>query len=131
MRHETGLRHRAFDGIHQQQHRIHHRQNALDFATEIGVSRGIDDVDVIVAPVECSVLGQNRDPALALEIVAVHHALASVLARIERAGLAEQLVDKGRFAMINVRDDGDITEILNHGVGPVGRKGRHYTHALM
>jgi hypothetical protein len=44
--HEAGLRHRAFDGIDQQQHAVDHRQHALDFTAEVGVARGVDDVDV-------------------------------------------------------------------------------------
>ena len=36
---EPGLRHRTFGRIHQDQHAIHHAQNPLDFAAEIGVAR--------------------------------------------------------------------------------------------
>ena len=45
-RDETGLRHRAFDGIHQQEHTIDHRQHTLHFAAKVGAPRGIDDVDM-------------------------------------------------------------------------------------
>ena len=45
-RNEAGLRHRAFDGIDQQQHAVDHRQHALDLAAEIGVPGRVDDVDM-------------------------------------------------------------------------------------
>ena len=39
LRHEARLRHRAVDGVDQQQHRVDHRQHALDLAAEVGVAR--------------------------------------------------------------------------------------------
>ena len=44
---EAGLRHRAVHGVDQDQHRIDHRQHALDLAAEVGVARGVDDVDAV------------------------------------------------------------------------------------
>ena len=67
--HEARLRHRAFDGIDQQQHAIDHRQRTLHLTTEVGVAGGIDDVDVHPLVLHSSVLGQNGDAALALQIV--------------------------------------------------------------
>jgi hypothetical protein len=43
---EARLRHRSFDGIDQQQNAVDHRQDAFDFAAEVGVSRRVDDVDM-------------------------------------------------------------------------------------
>src|SRR5690349_17144645 len=43
--HETSLRHWPFNRIDQQQRAIYHVQDALDLATEIGVTGGINDVD--------------------------------------------------------------------------------------
>src|SRR3546814_6982939 len=73
----------------QQQHRVDHRQHALDFAAEVGVSGGVDNIDAIfdvgplVQPADRRVLRQNRDAALALDIVRVHHALAKLFTRSE------------------------------------------------
>ena len=74
----------------------------------------IDDVDAIVAPGDRGVLRQNRDAALALQIIRIHDPLLQILARIERAGLAQQLIDERGLAMIDVRDDGDIAKFLSH-----------------
>ncbi len=124
LRDEPRLRHRAIHRIHEQQHRIDHRQHALDFAAEVRVSRRVDDVDPELAPADRGVLGQDRDAALALERVRVHHAIGKRLARIERAGLPQQLVDQRRLAVIDVRDDGDVAQLTRRieAHGTAGRK---------
>ena len=118
LRDEARLRHRAVDGVDQQQHGVDHRQHALDFAAEVGVARRVDDVDAVVAPADRGVLRQDRDAALALERVRVHDALGHGLARIERAGLLQELIDERGLAMIDVRDDGDVAKLGGgHGNG--------------
>ena len=47
---ELGLRQGALGRIHQHQRAVHHVENALDLAAEIGVTGGIDDVDAHVVP---------------------------------------------------------------------------------
>ena len=54
------------------------------------------------------VLGQDRDAALALELVAVHRALGDALVRAKRAALVQQRVDQRGLAVIDVGDDGDV-----------------------
>ena len=118
LRDEAGLRHGTVHRIDQQQHAVDHGEHALDLAAEIGVARRVDDVDAIVAPGDRGVLGENGDAALALQLVRVHDPLLHVLARIERAGLAQQLIDERGLAVIDVRDDGDVAKFLSHGEGP-------------
>ena len=113
--HEARLRHGTVDRVDQQQHAIDHGEHALDFAAEIGVAGRVDDVDAVVAPGDRRVLGQNGDAALALQIIRVHDPLLQVLARVERAGLPQQLIDQCGLAVIDVRDDGDIAKFLSHG----------------
>ena len=114
LRDEAGLRHRAVDRIDQQQHAVDHRQHALDLAAEVGVARRVDDVDPVVAPGDRGVLGEDRDAAFALERVRIHDALLHVLARVERAGLTQQLVDERGLAVVDVRDDRDVAKLLRH-----------------
>ena len=65
------------------------------------------------------VLRHDGDPALALEIVAVHRALGDALVGAERAALMEERIDQRGLAVVDVRDDGDV---------PPGRIGyRHLT----
>ena len=68
---ETRLRHGALEGIDQQQDAVGHLEHALDLATEVGMARRVDDIDLHVLVADGDVLGENRDAALALLIVGV------------------------------------------------------------
>ena len=111
--HEARLRERALAGVDQQQHAVDHRQPALDLAAEVGVAGRVDDVDLDVAVADGRVLGQDRDALLTLQIAAVHDALGDVLADAERAGLPEHRVDEGGLAVVDVRHDGDVAEVVS------------------
>jgi hypothetical protein len=109
--HETRLRHRSVERVDDEQHAVHHAQDALDLAAEIGVAGGVDDVDLGVLPPNGGVLGEDGDPALPLQRIGIHHALGDDLVVPEGASLPEQLVDERGLAMIDVGDDGDITNL--------------------
>ena len=81
------------------------------------MARSVDDVDSRVVPFDRGALGENRDPALFLEIVGIHRALFHALVVAEGAGLAEQLVDERSFAVIDVSDDRHVAQGGGH-VGP-------------
>src|SRR6185436_7361958 len=87
-----------------------HAEHALDLAAEVGVARRIDDVDPRALPRHGGALGEDRDAALALEVVRVHRALGDDLAGAERAGLLEQAVDERGLAVVDVRDDRDVAD---------------------
>ena len=107
---ELGLRQRAFGSIDKHDDAIDHVQDTLDLATEVGMARRIDDVDVGALPLHTCALGENSDAALALEIVGVHGPLRHLLVFAEGAGLLQKLVDEGRLAMVDVRDNRDIAK---------------------
>ena len=50
--HEFRLRLRAVVRVDDEQHAVDHLHDALHFAAEIGVAGSVDDVDVIIVPVE-------------------------------------------------------------------------------
>ena len=52
----------------------------------------------------------DRDPALALDIRIVHDPLFDLLVGPERTGLAQQSIQQGGLAVIDVGDDGDVAE---------------------
>ena len=111
--HELGLRHRPFGRVHEHDRAVHHAEDALHLAAEIGVAGGIDDVDAGVLPDDRGRLGQDGDAALLLEIVRIHGALFHALVFAEAAGLGQELVDEGGLAVVDVGDDGDISQL--HG----------------
>ena len=108
--HESRLRQRALGGVHQQHDAVHHGQRALDLAAEVGVARRIDDVDQQVLIVDGRVLRKDGDAALALEHVAVHHAIDDPLVRAKDAALVQHRVDQRRLPVIDVSNDGDVAE---------------------
>jgi hypothetical protein len=90
---------------------IHHVQDALHLAAEIGVAGGVDDVDAGVLPVQGGHLGEDGDAAFALEVVRVHGALGHLLVLAEGARLGEQPVDQRGLAVVDVGNDGDIAQV--------------------
>ena len=109
--HELRLRHRPVNSIHQEQHAIDHVHDPLDLAAEIGVSRGVDDVDLRPAIHDRGVLRHDRDAALAFELVRVHDALGDLLIVTEDVALAQHGVDQRRLPVVDVRDDRDVADI--------------------
>jgi hypothetical protein len=73
--HEARLRHHAVDRVDHEQHRVDHREHAFHFAAEVGVAGRVDEMDAHALELDARVLGVDRDPALALEVLVVHHAL--------------------------------------------------------
>ncbi len=58
-------------------------------------------------------LEKERGITILLELVRIHDPLARVGARVERAGLAQQLVDQRGFTVVDVGDDGDIAQLVS------------------
>ena len=117
---ELGLRHRPFGGVDEQDHAVDHRQDALDLGAEIGVAGRVDDIDVgcrsVMRPFDRRAFGEDRDSTLFFEVVRIHRPLFDALVVAEGAGLAEELVDKRRLAVIDVGDDRHVAEV--HCVRP-------------
>ena len=107
--HETGLRHRAVNGVHQQKTAIGHVHDALHLAAEIGVARSVDDIDLRAVVVYGGVLGENRDAALLFQGVGVHNQLSNLLVGAEHMPLLQQGIHQSSLAVIDVRDDGNVS----------------------
>ena len=75
------------------------------------MARRIDNIDEDVVVVNGGVLRQNRDAALALELVAVHGPLGHALVAAKRAALVQQRVDQRGLPVIDVGDDGDVSTL--------------------
>ncbi len=107
---ELGLRHRPFGGVDEEDDAVDHAEDALDLGAEVGVTGGVDDVDVGAVPVDRRALRKDGDPALLLEVVRIHRPLLDALVVAEGPRLAEELVDKRGLAVVDVRDDRDVTQ---------------------
>src|SRR5215210_5337575 len=109
--HEARLRHRPLGRVHQQQTAVYHAEDALDLAAEVRVAGCIHDVDLDAAVLHGGVLGQDGDAAFLFEDVAVHGAFGDLLAVAEFQSLLEQAVHEGCLAVVDVRDDSDVTVV--------------------
>ena len=112
LQHEAGLGHRALSRVHEQNDAVDHLEDALDLAAEVGVARRVDDVDLVVFIMYRRILRKDRNAALALDVAGVHDAVDDGLIFTVDAALLEHFVDEGRLAVVDVGDDGDISDFL-------------------
>ncbi|MNL09801.1 hypothetical protein D3C87_1305750 [compost metagenome] len=88
------------------------------------MARSVHDIDVRAVVFDSTVLREDRDPAFLFQVVRVHHALNHLLVFAEGTCLAQELVDQGGLAMIDVGDDGDVTDGAGHCGVPLTRSVR-------
>jgi hypothetical protein len=110
--HEARLGHHALDGIHQQQDAIHHPEHPFHLAAEVGVTRRVDQVDPDPFEDDRSLLGVDRNAALSLQVLVVHHAFSDFLVGAKRTGLSQETVEQSRLAMVDVRNDCEVPKIF-------------------
>ena len=107
--------------VDQQHHAVDHRQRALDFTAEVGVTGRVENVDVGAFPADGTVLGQNGNAALALDGIVVHDGVDHLFMLGKSAGLAQKLIDHGGFTVVNVRNDRDVADLCTHKVSKMPR----------
>ena len=90
---------------------IQNAQAALHFGGEVDVSRGVDDVDLVVQPEGSRRRRRNRNTALLLLHHVVHRgrAVVNLTHPMYPAGVVQNSLCGCCFASINVGDDADIT----------------------
>ncbi len=80
--------------------------------SQVGVAGSVHDVDLGLAVLDGGVLGQNGDAALALEVIGVHDAIHRLLILAVGAALLEHLVHQRGLAVVDMGDDGHISQKL-------------------
>ena len=111
--HKTRLRHGPFRRIHQQQGPIGHTDDTFHFAAEIGVAWRVNHVDLHTLVRQGNVLRQDRDPAFPLQVVCIENPFTLQLRFAKLTALSQQAVDECRFAMVNVRNDHQISNVVS------------------
>lgn len=111
--HETGLRHRPLGGVDQKNHAVGKFEHPFDLAAEVAVSGGVDHIDFDPFVLDADVLGKDGDAAFAFKIVVVQKAFRHDFVVPEHLRLPENLVDQRRFAVVDVRDDCDISDFAH------------------
>ena len=103
---------RTFGCVYEKQDSVDHHESPLDFSAEVGVARGIDDVYLDILVSHRRVLGKYCDSLLAFQIVGVEYASPHVLVLSKRAGLLQHMIDQGCLAVVNVRDDCNVSQFI-------------------
>jgi len=109
------LRLRTVSGVNDEQHAVDHVHDTFDFTAEVGVSGSVDDVDVEIFVFERGVLGADGDALFTLQVHRVHDAFfgRDGLIGAKSPGLLEQAVDQRGLAMVDVRDNCDVTNMFH------------------
>src|SRR5262249_4972094 len=110
--HVASLRQRSFTGIDQEDDAVHHFQSTFHLAAEIAVTRRIDNVDFDAAITDSRCLRKDGDSPLAFEIIGIHNAFHNLFIGSENTALPKHGVNKGGLTMINVGDDGYVSNLL-------------------
>jgi hypothetical protein len=73
------------------------------------VARGVDQVDLVVLPVQPDVLGLDRDAPLPLQVHGVE-VLGPHVPGIDRPGELEDAVRQRGLPVVDVTDDGEVAD---------------------
>lgn len=119
------LGHRAFESVDYQENAVDGSEHALHLAAEVRVPRRVDDVDVVPFIIDARVLGKNRDAAFPFDGAGVHDSFVHLFAFVERSALFENLVDERRFAVVDMRDDRNVSDfvLIHFGFPVLGTSG--------
>ena len=110
---ELRLRHCPFKGIDEKNDAVDHFQDTLYLAAEIRMAGCVNNIDLCAVVGNGSILGQNRDASLALQVAGVHHALRHRLVLTEHTALTEHTVHERRLPVIYMRYDCYISDIFS------------------
>ena len=110
---EAGLGHGALRRVHQQDDAVDHFEDTLHLAAKVGVARGVNDIDLGVAVPDGGVLGHDGDAALALQIPRVHDPVHDLLVVPVDTGLLEHFIDQRGLAVVDMGDNGDVSELIH------------------
>lgn len=113
LEHEARLRHRAFKSVDQQDTAVGHIEHTLHLAAEIGVSRGVDDIDLRAFVADRDILREDGYTALTFKVIIIEHEVVGLLVLAEEVSGEQHLVHERRLAVVNVGNDCNVTDVLH------------------
>ena len=113
VQHEPRLRHAALERVHQEKDAVGHVEHALHLAAEVAVAGGVDDIDFHALVRDGHILRKNGDAAFALQVVVVQDEVSEILGTAHEIGLIDHPVHERRLAVVDVGDDGDVSDVLH------------------
>ena len=111
LQNKSCLRHRAFKCINKQTNTIGHFQNTFYLASKIGVTRCINDINFYAFIFYRCVFRKDGNASFTFQIIAIHDELTGFLVFAEDLGSMQDFVDQCCFTMVNVSNDGDVSDI--------------------
>ena len=115
-KYKFSLRHGTLEGVHKKNNAVYHLQHTLYLAAEVRMAWSVDDIDFYTLVMNCGVFGENRNAALTLNIVGVHDTFLDFLILTENTALFQKLVNKCCFTVIDMGDNGHVTNIFTLGL---------------
>jgi hypothetical protein len=123
--HRLGLRLDPADRAEHHDRAVEDPQRALDLDREVDMAGGVDQVDLVLAPLEGRGRGGDGDAALPLLLHPVHLGLAVVdlAGLVDLAGVEEEPLGHRGLASVDVGDDPDVANLvdLGHGARSIAR----------
>ena len=113
LQHEPCLRHRSFKRIYQQQYAVGHFQYAFYFTAKVTVTGGIDNVYLRALVFHRSIFAEDGNTAFTFQVVAVHDQFPGFLVIAKNMGGMEDSIYQRCLSMVNVGNDGYISDIHN------------------
>ena len=114
LKHETCLGHGTFESINQKKASVGHVQHTLNLATEVGVSRSVDYIYLIVLIVDRDVFGQNSYSTFTFKIVVVKNKFAGILILTKKVSGQKHFVNQRGFTMVHVGNNSYISDFLHN-----------------
>ena len=120
------LRLHARHGAEDQHRAVEDAERPLDLDGEVDVAGRVDDVDLLVAPVDGGRGRGDRDPALLLQLHVVHHRAFALdlLDHVDAAGVEQDPLGQRGLARVDVGRDPDIADVAKvfHGRRSLSRR---------
>ena len=120
----SSLRFDTPHGINHHDNRVDYPQASGDLRGEVDVARGVDDLQVVLSPVDTRRGSEDGDASLLLLAHPVHRsgALVNFTHEAPGTGLEQDALGKSRLACIDVRDDAERSQRIDHGLGRHARR---------
>ena len=102
------------EGIDKKTDAVDHIHDPFDLARKIRMPGSVDDVDLVPLVVDAGRLGKDGDSSLVLERIGIHAAGGDLFVFAESPARLEHGIDKSGLAVIDVGDDGDVSDFVVH-----------------
>ena len=102
------------DGVDNEERRVGHPQGRLRLGEEVGIARGVDEVDLDLAPLGERHGGLEADPPFDLVGIEVgdRRAVLDATETVRRSGSVEEGGDQRRLSASTVPDDRDVPDAV-------------------